>query len=326
MNLYLFFILIGTLIILLAYYFPVKVYGLEKFEDYQSLTDTSNFKLTFPKKDELIDKIASVNYFKFFKQSDANARGIKLKLNDFQEKYSSSIISIENQEKESFMDFYNQIIESIPRTYRIALLIPDLKIAKVSGIENSYPHTHSDIVVFDKSYYSSLNKDSFLENNISKASTLIHEIVHVKQREIPTKFDDLYHSWGFQSVSYQYLISNLSDDIVSRIRLNPDELPHYRFWVWNNKVMPLVIYSSIDVNKIDQIFYIGVDWKNKKKYSNIEDWTEYIEYFGISHNSYHPIEILAEYHANYYKELIGKSKKKNQAEGYKIYKKYFSFR
>jgi hypothetical protein len=149
-------------------------------------------------------------------------------------------------------------------------------------------------------------------------------MVHVKQREFSTRFDDLYRKWGFQSVSYQYLNTNISTDIVSRIRLNPDELPHYRFWVWKNKVMPLIIYTSNDITNINQVKHIGIDWNDKTKTDDISTWKDYIDYFGIDKNNYHPIEILAEYQANLYKEILGiESKVKNSSEGFKIYKQYF---
>jgi hypothetical protein len=324
MNLYLFFILVGILILIGLYFIPIKIYGIENFDDYQDITDASTFKLSFPNLEELQNKIASIDYFKFFKESDASARNLDFTFESFREKYSNSIIPFQDKDKTNFTTFYNNIVESIPKKYRMILLVKNLKLAKVTGIENSYPHTHSDIVVFDKSYYDNINDDPSLKNNYSYASTLIHEMVHVKQREFSTRFDDLYRKWGFQSVSYQYLNTNISTDIVSRIRLNPDELPHYRFWVWKNKVMPLIIYTSNDITNINQVKHIGIDWNDKTKTDDISTWKDYIDYFGIDKNNYHPIEILAEYQANLYKEILGiESKVKNSSEGFKIYKQYF---
>jgi hypothetical protein len=67
--------------------------------------------------------------------------------------------------------------------------------------------------------------------------------------------------------------------------------------------------------------YIAIDWKTKKQ-QYLEDMEEYMGYFGIGNNNYHPIEILAEYQSQFYLELIGK-KEKNKSEGYILYKKYF---
>lgn len=328
MKLYLYFVLFATLFLLIIYYYPTKIYGIENFEDYDMITDKNHYKLEFPSIEELKEKIASLEYFNFFKETDSKARRISHKYDAFFNTYSNAIMPFTQSDKTNFTNFYNDIIESIPRKHRPLLLPTKLKIAKVQGIENTFPHTHEDVVVFDKSYfeqlegYSKEKKDDSIYTKM--ASTLIHEIVHVKQRESETKFDTLYREWGFQSVSNQYLKSNLSSEIVSRIRINPDELPYYRFWVWKNQVLPLVIYESNDIDNINQVMYVAIDWKTKKQ-KYLEDMEEYMGYFGIGNNNYHPIEILAEYQSQFYLELIGlgKNKNKNKSEGYMLYKKYF---
>ena len=104
MNLYLCFVLIGILILIGLYFVPIKIYGIENFDDYQDLTDSSTFKLTFPPIDELKSKIASIDYFKFFKPSDASARKIDFKLESFRNKYSNSIIPFEDIDKKMVSD------------------------------------------------------------------------------------------------------------------------------------------------------------------------------------------------------------------------------
>ena len=333
MSLYLIFILIGTLIVLfqvfLVYYQSKNTYNtLSKFQ-IENFENETNYNLLFPGVDEIKNKIGSEQYFNFFKELDAKARGFSFSFEDFKKTYHSSVMSIEENDKNNFTNFYTDIIKSIPGEKQSKLLIPNIKIAKVQNIENSYPHTHQDIIVFDKSYFKDLenynsNLNS-LKNYQDQANTLIHEIVHIKQRQNPVFYDDLYRQFGFQSISLQYLKNNLQDTITSRIRLNPDELPHYRFWVWKNQVLPLVIYSSFDVSNINQVNYIGIDWNNKLKKKQLSDWTEYNDFFGISQNNYHPIEILAEYYSIYYQELIDKknnSTNTNTSQGYNIFKNY----
>ena len=333
MSLYLIFILIGTLIVLfqvfLVYYQSKNTYNtLSKFQ-IENFENETNYNLLFPGVDEIKNKIGSEQYFNFFKELDAKARGFSFSFEDFKKTYHSSVMSIEENDKNNFTNFYTDIIKSIPGEKQSKLLIPNIKITKVQNIENSYPHTHQDIIVFDKSYFKDLenynsNLNS-LKNYQDQANTLIHEIVHIKQRQNPVFYDDLYRQFGFQSISLQYLKNNLQDTITSRIRLNPDELPHYRFWVWKNQVLPLVIYSSFDVSNINQVNYIGIDWNNKLKKKQLSDWNEYNEFFGISQNNYHPIEILAEYYSIYYQELIDKknnSTNTNTSQGYIIFKNY----
>jgi hypothetical protein len=332
-NLYLFFIIIGTLIVILGCIIPddffQRLKNIESFENPDTKRDNllNQYKLSFPDIEEIKNKIASESYFQFFKEVDAKSRGLQFTFEDFQNKYKSSVMDFDEKEKTGIKAFYKDIVEIIPEKYRSNLLLPELKLAKVTGIENSYPHTHEDIVIFDKSYYSNFKNYNTLQDSKLNglAKTLIHEIVHVKQRENPTQYDDLYRKWGFQSVSIQYLKENIPKHVFNRIRLNPDELPYYRFWVWKNTVMPLVIYSTLDVTQIDQVLYIGIDWNNKEKKKYINEWDDYINYFGIPNNNYHPIEILAEYQSMYFMELIGeRSATAINPEGYKLYKKYFN--
>lgn len=329
MSLYLIFILIGTLIVLfqvfLMYYRPDKI----NIETFENQLNQLNYTLSFPDVEEIQNKIATEQYFNFFKELDARARGFSFSLEDFKKTYISSIIPFKESDKTNFTKFYNDVVKSIPRDELSKFLIPNLKVAKVKGIENGFPHTHEDIIVFDKSFYTKLknynsnSNSNFLKNYQEQVNTLIHEIVHIKQRQNPVLYDDLYRQWGFQSISLQYLKNNLQDSIVSRIRLNPDELPHYRFWVWKNQVLPLVIYSSFDVSNINQVNYIGIDWNSnlKMKKKQLTDWIEYNEFFGISRNNYHPIEILAEYYSIYYQELSNKNNS-NKSQGYSIFKNY----
>jgi hypothetical protein len=332
MALYLIFILIGTLIVLLQvflmYYRPDKI----KIETFENQLNQLDYTLSFPDVEEIQNKIATEQYFNFFKELDARARGFSFSFEDFKKTYISSIIPFKESDKTNFTNFYNDVVKSIPRDELSKFLIPNLKVAKVKGIENAFPHTHEDIIVFDKSFYTKLknynsssnSSSNSLKNYQEQVNTLIHEIVHIKQRQNPVLYDDLYRQWGFQSISLQYLKNNLQDSITSRIRLNPDELPHYRFWVWKNQVLPLVIYSSFDVLNINQVNYIGIDWNSnlKMKKKQLTDWTEYNEFFGISRNNYHPIEILAEYYSIYYQELIDKNNSNNTSQGYSIFKNY----
>ena len=74
------------------------------------ITDASNYKIQFPSIEELTEKIASLNYFKFFKETDSKARGINHKYDDFLKKYNSSIMKFEDTDKSNFTSFYNDII------------------------------------------------------------------------------------------------------------------------------------------------------------------------------------------------------------------------
>jgi hypothetical protein len=325
MNLYLIFLLIGTILVLFVYFRIDQ--DIEKFEN---INAHNKFSLIFPELAEIKEKVASRQYFSFFKLLDCQTRGFNFDYDSFKETYDFKLIDFDSEDKENFNKFYSDVIESIPLKKRHVFLRPELKIAKGNMLENGYPHTHNDIVVFDKAYYNQLKNYQNLDKVKYNAKVLIHEIVHIKQRDDPTFYDKLYKEWGFQSMSYQYLEKNIPTNIVSRIRVNPDELPDYRFWVWKNKVIPLVVYSSFEVTKINQIEFIGCEWAKKgneiNNFSHLEDFEDFNLFFGIDNNHYHPNEILAEYQSIYYNELQGEkiSEEITNSDGYKIYKKFIN--
>jgi len=319
MNTYFLFVLLGFFIVLVIYLTidpNIEKFGIEYSVSYPNIEEIKN-KLTVNKN----------SYFEFFKLLDAQARNIKFSFKDFQEKYNSSILEIDQKEKNNFDRFYKDVVNMIPLKKRHQILIPNLKIAKFSGIENDYPHTHSDIIFFSKSVFENdLSNYQSLENNknlLSLAKTLIHEINHIKLRQNPTMYDTLFNQWGFKSISPQYLNQTLPNNIISRIRINPDELPDYRFWVWRNKSIPLAIYSSTDITSISDTIIISVDWNNPKKYTYLDDDDDFIDYFKIHVNHYHPNEILAEYHSIYFMEFTKQLTDTDiiKTEAYKLLKK-----
>lgn len=329
MNLYIILFIIGLLIILGAY-ISVK----SQFEHFANAYEYKNteYKVSYPDKNEIKDKICSNNYFKFFKLLDSQARNFKFTFEDFKNVYDSSIKEITQQEQKGFELFYNDIVQTIPSEFRHQLLPFNLKMVKLVGVENGFPHTHSDLIIFDQPFYTTLSNyqpGELKENqNMSNAKTLIHEILHTKQRTDITFYDKLFHQWGFQSLSYDYLSGMVSKSIVSRIRLNPDELPDYRFWVWRNQVIPMVIYNGFNISSIANVKTIGVKWLNNEEsmddYKPIEKFTNYNSFFAIRNNAYHPNEILAEYQSIYFTEIIGDSVSSEilNSEGYKLYKQF----
>jgi hypothetical protein len=327
MNIYIILFIIGLLIIIGAY-ISVKS-QFEHFSNAYEFKD-AEYKISYPDKNEINDKICSNNYFKFFKLLDAQARNFKFTFEEFKNVYNSSITEITSQERKGFELFYNDIVEKIPYQYRHQLLPFNIKMVKLVGVENGFPHTHSDLIIFNNDFYSTLAnyQQGELKQNMSSAKTLIHEILHIKQRADITFYDKLFYQWGFQSLSYDYLSGMVSKSIVSRIRLNPDELPDYRFWVWKNLLIPMVIYNGFNVSSIGNVSTVGVKWLNDEQlmddYKPIEKFENYNTFFGIKNNAYHPNEILAEYQSIYFTEIIGESVPKDvmNSEGYKLYKQF----
>jgi hypothetical protein len=318
--------IIGIIIVIILYFILPEKTPLV-YENFTSTSD-SIYKVIYPEPAEIEKVITSESYFKLFKELDFQVRDCPPVKSYCQKKYSRLSGSPTTDEQSKFTIFYQDIIENIPQQYRHHLLKPIIKIAKTYGIENKFPHTHSDIIFLDEMFFQRIL--SYQKGNIkmylSDASTIIHEITHLLQREQPQKYDALYNSWKFQSLSYQHLNCNFPHHIIQRIRLNPDELPHYRFWVWDNKILPLVLYESSKAKNVNDVVYIGVRWdkphdKIKAETDYLDRFSDYQDYFGITNNHYHPLEIQAEYQAVKFLEFIDQSISL-KSPGYLQYKKF----
>jgi len=323
---------VGIIIVIILYFILPE----QKQEGFQGesesgvepgLDNQNPYQVSFPTLNEIQSVIGSKEYFKLFKDLDFKVRDCPPVISYCQKKYREAVLQPTPKEQEKFTLFYHDLIESIPKELQPKLLRSEIKIAKTFDIESKFPHTHQDIIFFNQSYFKKLEnyQKGNLKTHSLAASTLIHEITHLKQRDHPQKYDALYREWGFQPISYQYLTCNFPHHILNRIRLNPDELPHYRFWVWNGKVLPLVLYESSKARSVSEVVYIGLDWtkpfnKVKAEYDYLDRFKDFGQYFGIRNNHYHPVEIHAEYQAMQYLEILNQLESK-KSEGYQLYKK-----
>jgi len=177
------------------------------------------------------------------------------------------------------------------------------KFAKLdNSLEFGFPHTHKDIIFLPERFLDLQLNDYFIQ-------TLVHEMVHIWQRKAPLRFQNLYSlNWKFSKV---HSICGTKKYLRS-MRTNPD-IDHI-FYVFNNKIFPISAF-----NNDNEIQYIGIPVKYENsfkvdkslKVQDLNDITEYSEYFGIHGNHYHPNEISAEMIANMF---VGKN---NTSEGAK---------
>jgi hypothetical protein len=269
------------------------------------------YQVIYPEPSEIEKVITSRDYFKLFKELDFQVRDCPPVTSYCQKKYSRLSGPPTLNEQSQFTLFYQDLVESIPENYRKHFLRSIIKVAKTNGIESTFPHTHGDIIFLDQKFFQKIltYRKGNIKIYISEATTIIHEITHLLQRDQPQAYDNLYNQWKFQSLSYQYLNCEFPHHIIQRIRLNPDELPHYRFWVWNSKILPLVLYESSKATRVSDVLYIGVRWdkphdKIRAETDYLDRFTDYQDYFGITNNHYHPLEIHAEYQAIKYLEIL----------------------
>lgn len=165
-------------------------------------------------------------------------------------------------------------------------------------------------------------------NTFDDSKIILHELTHILQRKYVDKFNKLYVKWGFEKASY---IDNFNS-IKIRERNNPDSNGDIYIWknkdkyywigaLYNNyeennyqfnKNIKDVSYVAVEVYKInDNIFKL---LENVKPIP-VELLEDYIIYFNLYNNHYHPNEISAEY-------MTIENNKTNRAEAYLIFNNF----
>lgn len=187
--------------------------------------------------------------------------------------------------------------------------LPKIQLAKsLSNLESNMPHTHSNVLMMPEHWWQ--NPDF---------STFMHELVHVHQRVHPTDWNILYTKyWNFKHINGldSGKVRGL-DSIIARSRMNPDGTDFNWLWMgakdgrprWIGAVYPIgrsaklvhVLYVSVPLDPI------GVDnsssstgWLLPTIYHNgqnlplIANDIEFMTFFGVKPNNYHPNELGAQ--------------------------------
>jgi len=251
----------------------------------------------------------NIKYLKGFTNNDRVARGVSNNIN-IVEYYCDNILEFNDNDKSSVRWLMDEMMNRLPENYRF--ILRNIKICKLTTrLENGYPHTHRDCIFVSEGFLSKLNK-YYVASNIKEALfeqgiVIIHELVHILQREYPSKFKDLYvNYWGFEYNTKKIIGI---EDYLDYNRSNPDglDITSWILKLGDNKLICMALYNS---NKIQlyNVKYVGLYLNNKYEISHIKPLSEIAEFkemFNIGVNHYHPNEISAELISNYYLHLMG---------------------
>jgi len=182
-------------------------------------------------------------------------------------------------------------------------------------LESNMPHTCGKLII--------MNNEWFKNQNIN---ILIHEITHIHQRLFPGDFIKLYNQLGYvNKVIYD------TDLIYKYNRNNPDGLDIN--WIWNNIHKNTLwwcgaIFKSNKPYNLHDINHVAIeitidknnDYILSKNIILLNDFTDFIDFFGNYNDNYHPNEMCAIYAEWYFNEIINKETYNYPA--YNIYKQY----
>ena len=126
----------------------------------------------------------------------------------------------------------------------------------------------------------------FIQHSNIDIGTLLHEQIHIHQRNNKNLYKQLYNKLGFNILQNKKLLYEFIKKNNIIILTNPDGLDIY---IYNNRYIPLlIIYDSYPKEILIDTY----------KITNINKWDIkdifYKSSFNIEHSLYHPNEITAE--------------------------------
>lgn len=118
--------------------------------------------------------------------------------------------------------------------------------------------------------------------------TLLHEGMHIHQREFKTEWDTAIGRAGWTPISKE----RIPEEFRDRTRINPDTISS-PFWAFNSFHVPLPMFRSNESPKINNI---AVEWFDLRTGALLHTPPKkFTEKYGISiHQPEHPYEIYAE--------------------------------
>lgn len=278
----------------------------------ESFEVESKFKINFmsiQKAQEIIRRHHS-SYFKRMKPMEIVARNVISNESEFYQPdivskiehfYCSHILEFSSFEQKLLKELIIQTVKKSPNK-QLTKYFLDWNLIKVDNyFEDGLPHTIDKYIVIPEDFVLDIQK-LFESNQIKEAiinygSTLTHEQVHVLQRVQSPIFDKLYvHHWRYTSFP-EDPINILIDQYVGPYqRLNPDGLNNnYLFKLSNNQY--LIVYVKLNDTHLENVtkYGLAIESSNLRVKSNkvLNQYPDYINYFGGIGNNYHPNELIA---------------------------------
>jgi hypothetical protein len=271
-------------------------------------------------------------YIARMNQPNLAARGVQSQ-QELMAAYTRSFQDIttaeQNRTKEFVLDILSKIQYKYPAYYRyIIKWLSKISLAKSqASLEGGMPHTLGSLIVMDAAWFAN-----------PRATTFLHEITHIHQRQVPFEFEDLYTKWGY----LQMPMSNIRgmESIILLNRNNPDGMSPDWLWRASDGLYWWIgaIFSNATPTSLSDINLIAVKMEKdaegnfyylKQMPKPLDTLNTFLQYFGgSSPNNYHPNEMAAKFAEWYLEEMLGlprleKNINTNMQTGYQIYRDYF---
>ena len=296
----------------------------------EKLQANHGITLTFLSANEAARQMQSQarEYIALMNQPNLAARGVQTQ-SELLEAYSQAFQDIPLPEQNQITVFVLELLSKIqykyPSYYRyLTKWISKISLAKsYDSLEGGMPHTLGNMVVMDSGWFAN-----------PRASTFLHEITHVHQRQVPFEFEDLYTQWGYLSTPMRGIRG--MDAVLELNRNNPDGMSPDWLWRDGGKYWWIgAVFSSATPSSLGDISLIAVKMEKdaqgnfyylKQQPTPLNTLSSFLQYFGgSSPNNYHPNEIAAKFAEWYIEDVLGMPHYDNSGRhtGYQVYKDYF---
>lgn len=275
-------------------------------------------------------------YIALMNQPNLVARGVQTQ-QELIAAYAQAFQDITSIEKLRITEFILKLLSKFqykyPAYYRyLTKWLSKISLAKAqASLEGGMPHTLGNLIIMDSGWFAN-----------PRATTFLHEITHVHQRQVPFEFEDLYTQWGYLSTPINQVRG--MDAVLQLNRNNPDGTSPD--WLWqcktDNKSASAgywwigAVFSSATPSSLGDVNLIAFKMEQdsqgnfyylKQQPTPLNTLSPFLEYFGgSSPNNYHPNEMAAKFAEWYIEDVLGNPQHENlgRQTGYQVYKDYFN--
>ena len=199
--------------------------------------------------------------------------------------YSKNIIKLPVKYK-ALTDSYTNAANKLTGEFKIFKKVPWTILVSINNLEMSMPYTLGNSIIIPLRTIKDLYT-TFIHGHINNnfVNTLIHEKLHIIQRNNQRIFDEFYKT------NYKFLDKKLNEPLPENLHkitmTNPDS--NNSIWIYkleNKRIIPLLIYAN---NSVTEIGY------NIENHNDITYLRNIKTSLGFSNNTsiYHPNEIFA---------------------------------
>lgn len=271
-------------------------------------------------------------YITMMNQPNLAARGFQSQ-SELLSAYPQQLQDITPAEQSNVADFILELLDMLeskyPAYYRyLVKWLSKISLAKAqSSLEGGMPHTLGSMAIMDAVWFAR-----------PRATTFLHELTHIHQREVPFEFEDLYAKWGYVQTS----ISDIRgmESVLQLNRNNPDGTSPN--WVWRNSNTGDgrcwwigAIFQSAAPESLGDVSLIAIRleldaqgnyYYLKQQPQPLDRLQSFVTYFGGANpNNYHPNEMAARFSEVFLDEMLGKPNPQEQkSPGYQIYRNHMN--